>query len=298
MDNVILFVPISKELIDRASSHSRMFATPMGGSLPTHDNLNDMNGVKNTIRTEFETNGINKDQTYTSVPYAQSHSIRNIRDIHDSGEHIESSSGSGSSGSHHQTILFSDLGRKGTDLGDEHPEFTNVCVQLKRCNEQMEWPPHTPTYCYNCCHSFETRPWFLPVEYQDGVFIVEYNFCSPSCTMRYNYESKHHEFRKRQSLLCLMIQLIYKRFVPIKMALQKDILNVFGGNMSIDLYRKHTAYDSNPTHDVTIEYPPIYSIIPLVCMKKHIHKEHKSMKYALYRDKPLVRTQMSILEAI
>lgn len=179
-------------------------------------------------------------------------------------------------------------------------DFSNIQLQLKQCNEVMEWPPHTSVYCYNCCHPFQSRPWFLPVEYHNGVFIVHHIFCSPSCVLRYNHESKHYDTHKRKSLLFLMTQLIYKhqQSVQIEMSPPKDILTMFGGSMDIDTYREHSTHMVEPDSDVMLEYPPVYSVIPIVDIKKRVIKSQNPMNYSLYREKPLARSQTSILDVI
>jgi hypothetical protein len=182
--------------------------------------------------------------------------------------------------------------------GDMVGDFSHPFVQLERCNERMEWPPSTSIYCYNCCHSFTTRPWFLPVEYHAGIFIVKYNFCSPGCVMRFNHDYKEHGYGKRLSLFSLMYQRIYNTDTIGEMALPKNTLSVFGGNMSIELYREYTNPLSKPSHDIKVEYPQIYSILPTIEMKRRSEIVPKSTKYTLYREKPLLRSQTSILSSI
>ena len=65
-------------------------------------------------------------------------------------------------------------------------------------------------------------------------------FCSPECAAAYNHESfRQHEERLQYSLL----NTLYKRFakgeqIPIKLAPPKICLRIFGGNLSIEEFRK------------------------------------------------------------
>jgi hypothetical protein len=277
MDNVILFIPISEDLIKKASRQSQM---NIASDACIHtNNSSDLCTLQYDIPPTFNDNPL-------PVPYA-------VGDYYppSSGDHGHPCTDRGRG-------VFSGSDVKDDDIFIADDVFDNVFIQLERCNEQMEWPPHTSTYCYNCCHPFNTRPWFMPIGYHSGVFIVESIFCSPSCVMRYNYDSKHHEFSTRQSLLSLMIKMIYKSSVEIVMAPPKNILCVFGGKMTIDFYRKYSEDNSKSSHDIVIEYPPIYSIIPIIEMKKRVNTHNVSTKYVLYREKPLVRTQTSILDSM
>jgi hypothetical protein len=165
----------------------------------------------------------------------------------------------------------------------EDGDFSNVYIQLTQCNKHLEWASSTNIHCYNCCHAFTTRPWYLPVDYVDGCFIVFPIFCSPACTLRFNLESEHADFSKRCSLFHLMYNIIHSTTTQkIPIALPRETLDIFGGPMNITDYRN---YSDSGDKLVEVSYPEIYSIVPQIQYIQR-KKENGNNDYALKRMKP------------
>lgn len=126
---------------------------------------------------------------------------------------------------------------------------------------QAIWPGQSNHLCWNCCHSFDGIPVFLPrIRTSNSHSISLYgNFCSFNCAKRYYFNSCK-ESRKADSvhLITLMAFLLSHRptycenpfikhkgtcrclekFHGIRMANPKESLSCFGGNLSIREYRK------------------------------------------------------------
>lgn len=174
--------------------------------------------------------------------------------------------------------------------------FSNVYIQLEQCNNNLEWATSTNLYCKNCWHQFDTRPWYLPIHYIDGVFIVKPIFCSSGCALRYNLDSGHYDYSKRQSLFYLMYNKIYnKQVTKLPIAPPIVMLNIHGGPYHIEEYRDMSEMETDD--EVRVEIPEIYSVIPKIQLIKR-KQENNNEQYKLKRNKPIVRKNKSVLDTI
>ena len=120
----------------------------------------------------------------------------------------------------------------------------------------------TNKVCWWCCHHFNNDPVFVPKKFEDGVFQVFGNFCSYNCALSYNYnDSKTNllEISEREGLIYLFLKknnnIIFNKSIEIKYAPPREVLNIFGGILSIDDFRKCDRH-------YKINYPPMITIIP------------------------------------
>lgn len=159
--------------------------------------------------------------------------------------------------------------------------------------------------CWWCCHQIETTILPLPIEYNPGkdTFVTMGQFCSWSCSKAFTLD----RFRSihKMSDICSLITLFRKKtegkLTPVKPAPNRYILNMFGGPMSIEEFRKEC-------HMPTVEYqfPDTRHAIPIVVKKiqeapeakkgdlerrlDNIHRSsHKNEPLKLRRTKPLKR---------
>lgn len=155
-----------------------------------------------------------------------------------------------------------------TNLKDK---YTNQSVdyllqQFKETNKQNTYPNTTNIYCWWCCHPFKDTPVQIPFRYKKDKFEGSGCFCSYNCASAYNISNlgkvSNEIICERNSLLHLMYKKLNKvKHVEIKPAPPKEILQIFGGIISIDEYRKN-----NVTNEFIfkINVPPLMSIIPQV----------------------------------
>lgn len=101
------------------------------------------------------------------------------------------------------------------------------------------YPKKTNTACFYCCHTFNNRPLPMPFKFINGNFYVKYTFCSWECMKSYNNDSNFTYTPKIFSLISLLYQFIYGKVDVIKFAPPKSELQLFGGSMSIDDFRKN-----------------------------------------------------------
>jgi predicted nucleic acid-binding Zn finger protein len=123
------------------------------------------------------------------------------------------------------------------------------------------WPNKTNIYCYWCCHPFDNIPCGIPEKYIDGVFYLSECFCSFNCTASYIFNITKHKKWEKYSLLNLLYKKISNKNEKIELALNRKLLNVFGGYMNISEFRKNLDI-LDKKHNLLI--PPIVSIIPKV----------------------------------
>jgi hypothetical protein len=71
---------------------------------------------------------------------------------------------------------------------------------------EYDWPKSTSVCCWWCCHSFQTIPIGLPIEYKYDKFITKGIFCSFSCALAYRNDSKTIKNCKNE-----LINLLFKK---------------------------------------------------------------------------------------
>lgn len=101
------------------------------------------------------------------------------------------------------------------------------------------WPASTSTWCWHCCHPFDTPPLPLPIRYDDrrDEFHVMGNFCSWACMKTFNSESTSY----MKTVISTIITLFHKRctgvLCGIPAAPPRISLRAFGGHLSIAEFR-------------------------------------------------------------
>lgn len=112
------------------------------------------------------------------------------------------------------------------------------------------------TKCWWCKHNFCTPNLSLPEQYFDNIFYCIGNFCSWECIKAYNIDTNDNCIWKRESLINLMYYLTYGNFNEIRTAPSWLTLEDFGGNLSINLFRKNFKTINN---DYLVLHPPLIS---------------------------------------
>lgn len=149
---------------------------------------------------------------------------------------------------------------------------------LPQLYSSTSWPLKTNIYCWWCCHGFDTVPIPLPTQitrkkcltplklkdYDIENFEVKGCFCSFNCALSFSMRSYS---REKQYLVLYFLKKIYKlnnptysnefvRTLTIKPAPPKEVLEIFGGPISISKYRESLQ---NSTIYNIIELPSISS---------------------------------------
>jgi len=136
--------------------------------------------------------------------------------------------------------------------------------------------------CWNCCHSFYNIIIGLPIKYIDEIFYTYGNFCSLECACRYCFDNLSYDSAEIYSIINLYNMIVNKSSRKIKCAPHKLTLNIFGGPLTINEYRK--SFNTSEYYNITI--PPIVQLstqISLPEKNRHYNKEH----FKIYRKKEI-----------
>ncbi len=92
--------------------------------------------------------------------------------------------------------------------------------------------------CFYCHHKFDTKQFFLPIDYCPKLdrFKITGNFCSPNCVKSYCLKSK--TFENKLYLVGFFYRRLFGQDFNIKPAPDIYLLKEYGGNMTIEEFRK------------------------------------------------------------
>lgn len=130
-------------------------------------------------------------------------------------------------------------------------EDTFYALENKTNEESSKLHTADSIWCWWCCHPFQTKSLKCPVHYRGNNFECVGNFCSPECTAAFILESgeKYGDKYEEMELLHSML----KSTERIKPAPSRESLNVFGGDLSIEEFRKSQ-------NKCVVIYPPMVSL--------------------------------------
>jgi hypothetical protein len=140
------------------------------------------------------------------------------------------------------------------------PCFTklNLMVQFKDAYDTKKLPEKTDIACFWCVHAFSHQPCIIPEREVNGVYNVYGNFCSPECGVAYLLKEgldPHVRWERMALLHRLYDQQGLGQIFP---APARECLTVFGGPMSIDVFR---ATLLSKKVRVDLHMPPMVSIL-------------------------------------
>ena len=160
------------------------------------------------------------------------------------------------------------------------------------------------TKCWWCRNCFKTPPLQLADDYFNSTFYSFGHFCSWNCKKKYNLELNDSLIWKRDSLINLEYYLTYGEYIDIQPAPHWMCLEEYGGNMSIEEFRKSVI--SN-TKEYLVLHPPLISRqmqieesyktnkikeVPIDKINK-IYSEIDS-EYTIKRNKPIQTNQLNL----
>ena len=159
-------------------------------------------------------------------------------------------------------------------------------------------------WCWWCCHPFEGSPLQLPYRHDDrrNTFTTTGNFCSWSCMKSYAIDKYGVN---RGGIICgniiMMRRRMYNQSGHVKPAPCRFRLNVFGGDMTIEEFRKNQTVDKHEKVDITSE-PYKDNVIPFVSNTKKMDEINsstgKNETLKLKREKPLKRNENNLESAL
>lgn len=124
-------------------------------------------------------------------------------------------------------------------------------------------PSNSCTWCWWCCHPFESPPLGMPLSYdaRADTFDVYGAFCSFPCMKAYNHNEHSANKMSQYSLISLLISKTCKGNVvggEVTCAPPRQMLNVFGGPLTIqefrDTFTKDITYELNPPNTIRVNH--------------------------------------------
>ncbi len=96
----------------------------------------------------------------------------------------------------------------------------------------------TQLACWWCTYQFDTQPLFMPDHYKNNLYYVFGNFCTFSCMLAYNENMDDYRKSVRNGLIKQLYRELFDcNEMDIKCAGPRELLDKFGGPMSISKYR-------------------------------------------------------------
>lgn len=126
------------------------------------------------------------------------------------------------------------------------------------------WPASSDKLCWNCCHPFLNVPAFLPIHTKGRDFEFYGNFCSWNCVKAYSQGLR--TYRDNSYIALFAFLTVYRprncptpdqthhstscpcleSYVPLRPALPRQCLQIFGGTLSIVEYRDGFSFIASP----------------------------------------------------
>tara|TARA_B100000989_G_C19510242_1_gene458619 strand:- start:808 stop:1512 length:705 start_codon:yes stop_codon:yes gene_type:complete len=98
--------------------------------------------------------------------------------------------------------------------------------------------------CWNCSHDFFDRIHGVPINYNSGVFHTVGDFCSVECMSRYAVDNMSDDIYNILPLINLYNNKINNNNNKVKLAPNRLLLDIYGGDMTINDYRNNNIlYD-------------------------------------------------------
>ncbi len=138
-----------------------------------------------------------------------------------------------------------------------------VNLQLINLNNGSINTAKTNICCWWCTYQFDCLPTFLPEKYSDNKFYVTGCFCCFNCAGAYNLNLNDSKVWERYSLLKQLYYTINKdkitniTEIDINIAGPRELLEKFGGPMTITEYRKNSKVLGREYHKLIPPFLPI-----------------------------------------
>tara|TARA_A100001015_G_scaffold239079_1_gene272291 strand:+ start:1142 stop:1753 length:612 start_codon:yes stop_codon:yes gene_type:complete len=116
----------------------------------------------------------------------------------------------------------------------------------KKLNVIIDSGPTNSSWCWWCCHPYETERKYIPINYNEkkDVFSVYGSFCSWGCAKAFN-QNKYMSPNEKHTLFTLMLKRVSGKYVKIYPALHWTSLIAFGGSLTITEFRNNDKNNEN-----------------------------------------------------
>jgi len=142
-----------------------------------------------------------------------------------------------------------------SNLSSDNKKVHLVLPNFNNTNESETWPEKSPYACWNCTEKFTETPIGIPAltsstPYKDE-YHLEGNFCSFNCAARYLFDNNKGTESQTIWTVFEIMNFIYNEindcddFIRIKLAPEPLCLKKFGGNLTLEEYRKNNLTNTN-----------------------------------------------------
>jgi len=200
----------------------------------------------------------------------------------------------------------SEKNKKDEKEKDDEEYKTGYFLVSSNIIDDNEWCRRTDICCWWCCHQFENVPIGLPIKYIDKIdrFKVQGVFCSFACMIAYKNDYKH-KYQDNYLVLYLYNKLtgISPSIIDgendkleiddfnnryLKAAPPRCALKMFGGELSIDEFRKSS--ERYETYDL-LEYPMYISRDFIYKTDSDKTKKENAIKFNKYVQEQLIQNK-------
>lgn len=155
-------------------------------------------------------------------------------------------------------------------------------------------------WCWWCCHEFKGTPLSMPYKHDErkNKFLTTGTFCSWSCMKTYALDTYGIN---RGSIICgnmiMMRRKLFGKLGNIKPAPKRIRLVEFGGDLTIEQFRKNLIIDEGSCEQISTEPVPDI-VVPIVSNTNKMYEiksatgNNEPLK--LKREKPLKRDQNNL----
>lgn len=158
------------------------------------------------------------------------------------------------------------------ELSSTQTEDTASSITLRAYDNEEAFPMRSDHACYWCCHTFDTRPFGLPVKYKSDTFYVSGNFCSMECLSAYNFDTNINVSNIWETYNLISFMARRMSFTdPVYPAPPRKCLSMFGGYMSIHEFREYCK----SSKIVNYTNCPLIAIIDQVEEINNFYHKHK-----------------------
>ena len=137
-------------------------------------------------------------------------------------------------------------------------KLNNVENESDNINNESEFSnttftKNTSELCWNCCCKLNNNIIGIPLQYKNKKFYTYGDFCSLECCLKFAKDNfKINKFMEIESYINLYNRIVLKNNEPIHMAPHRLLLDVFGGPLSYEEYKKNNVHYNNYIINVPI----------------------------------------------
>lgn len=154
--------------------------------------------------------------------------------------------------------------------------------------------------CWWCCHEIEGEPLNIPYKYDHlrSKFSTTGYFCSWSCMKSYAIE-RYGDMKGSimSGNIILMRKKMFNKIGPVKMAPHRFRLKMFGGDLTIEEFRKNVIVDKEVPSEINAE-PLVEMVVPITSTTRKMsdinNASGSNEPLKLKRAAPLKRNQNNL----